>query len=154
MVANESREGEVRDQRLDGLRIIAVLAGIALHAAVPYVTQPIPELLWAVRDPATHPVADVVFWWGRFAQVQLFFFVAGVLTIRVYAARGDSAFMMARARRVGVPLLAGVAFVLPIVAMVWAWGWMLTERATWAEVWTWRFQDAAPSSPEGRKVSV
>ena len=143
MVANESREGEARDQRLDALRIVAVLAGIALHAAVPYVTQPIPELLWAVRDPATHPVADVVFWWGRVAQVQLLFFVAGVLTIRVYGARGDSAFMMARARRVGVPLLAGVAFVLPIVAMVWAWGWMLTERATWAEVWTWRFQDPA-----------
>jgi peptidoglycan/LPS O-acetylase OafA/YrhL len=146
--ADRDRLG-TRDVAIGAVRIIAVLAGIALHAAVPYVTRPVPELLWSVRDPAAHGVADVVFWWGRFAQVQLLFFVAGMLTVRAYAARGPSAFVAARLRRLGVPLLAGLTFVLPLVAMVWAWGWVATERATWAEVWTWRFRD-----PELQRNSV
>lgn len=141
MVIDRSGSQSALEPSIETLRIIALVAGVALHAAAAYVTQPVPELVWAVHDPATHPAADFVFWWGRFAQVQLFFFVAGWLTIRAYASRGPESFFAAGLSRLGIPLLAGIVFVLPVVAGVWALGWTVSGRATWPEVWSWRFAD-------------
>jgi peptidoglycan/LPS O-acetylase OafA/YrhL len=55
--------------------------------------------------------------------------------------RGVREFILQRTRRLGGPLLAGIVFVLPIVAAVWAWGWLESGRVTWPEVRSWRFTD-------------
>jgi hypothetical protein len=132
-----------RDTALDAVRAAAVVAGIGLHAAAPYMTEPAPGLAWAVQDPARHWAADVVFWWGRCAQPAAFFVLAGVLAVHSRAARSPSEYARRRIERLGSALVAGMLLVLPVVAVVWAWGWNTSGRASWDEIARWRFGDTA-----------
>jgi peptidoglycan/LPS O-acetylase OafA/YrhL len=130
-----------RDSSIDTLRFAALLGGVAIHAVVPYMRAPAPELIWPIRDPAQTSVADFIFWWGRCAQSQLLFMVAGIVSAQALARRGPRGFVTARLLRLGGPLVAGVVFILPLVAAVAAWGWMESGRVSWDEVRAWRFVD-------------
>ena len=141
MSATPSAPAGTRDPAIDALRVIAALACIGLHSVIPYTSREIGDLAWAVRDTTRSVAADFLFWWGRAAQAQTFFFIAGVLSVRMMSVTGARGYARARLQRLGVPFAAAVAFVLPIVAAVWAWGWVASGRATWAEVWAWRFSD-------------
>ncbi len=131
----------VRDPAIDALRVAGVAACVAMHAVVPYMTAPVPDLVWAVREGGRR-TADLVFWWGRCAQTTLVFSIAGFVSMSAMEVRGPGGFAAARIRSLGVPLLAGIVFVLPVVAAVWAFGWVESSRATWNEVRNWQFADA------------
>ena len=131
-----------RDRSIDALRAFAVVAGLALHSAIPYMAGHVPGLIWSIQDGARSVACDFVFWWGRCAQVETFFFIAGFAAIRMRRTQSRRAFLEARVRRLGVPLLAAVMFVLPLVAAIWAIGWTASGRATWAEISAWSFADA------------
>jgi peptidoglycan/LPS O-acetylase OafA/YrhL len=141
MVMTAAAPTAARDAAIDRLRIAAMLAGVAMHAAAAYMTRPVSGMPWLVHEPARSGVADVVFWWGRAAQVQLFFFIAGLVSVRAYADRGPRAFAIARLKRIGIPLSAAIVFVLPLVAAVWGYGWFASGRAAWSEVLSWQFAD-------------
>jgi surface polysaccharide O-acyltransferase-like enzyme len=134
-------ESSTRDGAIDALRVIGVIAGIALHAAVPYMTAPVPGLLWVVHDGSRQPFADLVFWWGRTAQPALFFVVAGMMAMRMRGTLPPAAYAAARVRRLGTALVVGTVFVLPVVGAVWAAGWLDAGRVTAGEVRSWQFAD-------------
>ena len=114
----------------------------ACGGAVP-VTEPVPSLVWAVQDPARHWLADLAFWWGRCAQPAVFFMLAGLFAAHSRATRSAREYAQRRIERLGVALVGGTLLVLPIVAAVWAWGWISTRRTSLAEIAAWRFTDAA-----------
>jgi len=111
-----------RDRAVDGLRVAALLAGLGLHSVIPYMSGHAPDLLWAVRDDARSVACDYLFWWGRCAQAQTFFLIAGFAAARLRETQSARDFLAGRWRRLGVPLVAGIVFVLPVVAAIWAAG--------------------------------
>lgn len=125
---------------LDALRAGAVLLGIALHAAVPYMALPVPRLLWSVREPAS-PLFGHLFWAIHGGYLPAFFLLAGFCAARSVAARGPAAFLRQRGRRLLVPLFGGGAVLLPLTYYAWAWGWQRAGLCTAAEVRRVRFAD-------------
>src|SRR5262245_5078196 len=119
-----------RDPSIDTLRFAALVGVMAIHAVVPYMRVPVPELIWPIRDPVHTSAADFIFWWGRCAQSQLLFTVAGIVSAQALARRGPRGFITARLLRLGGPLVAGIVFVLPLVAALAAWGWMDSGRVS------------------------
>src|SRR5262249_61443532 len=77
----------------------------------------------------------------RCAQAQSFFLIAVFAAARLRETQSARDFLAGRWRRLGVPLVAGIVFVLPVVAAIWAAGWIASGRATWSEVWSWNFAD-------------
>jgi hypothetical protein len=113
----------------DRLRAAAMLLGVALHALIPYMTRPVPHLLWPIREPATFAF-DTAYWWIHGFRVQLFFFLAGILAIRSVRRLGAGEFARRRSWRLGVPLLVGTPVVVGgLMYPVWAWGWVRSGLA-------------------------
>ncbi len=139
-----------RQAHWDALRGVALLAVVALHACGPYLSRPLPGLLWPVSEKAatTLPMGervaftDAVFWACRAFAVPLFCFVAGALSIRSLAAAGPAAFARRRAARLGPPLLAGTLIVLPLMYAIWCAGWVRMGWTTWPRAAQFRLDPA------------
>ena len=116
-----------------------MLFGVALHALIPYMEQPVPHLLWPVSEPGGHAF-DAVYWWIHGFRVQLFFLVSGVLAAMSIAKVGPSTFARQRFVRLAVPFAAAsVAVVAGMMYPVWAWGWVRTGQAELGNVLEVRF---------------
>ena len=101
-----------------------MLLGVALHALIPYMEQPVPHLLWPVREPGGHAF-DGLYWWIHGFRVQLFFLISGMLAAASIAKVGPALFARQRLNRLGVPLLmASIVVVAGLMYPVWAWGWV------------------------------
>lgn len=129
-----------RDSSWDFVKGIAMLAVLVIHATGPYLSYPLPGLLWPVWEPAFSPafrqatgvvVLDLLFWITRSFAVPLFCFVAGVFAAKSLASSAPRPFIKARFRRLGVPLLAGTLIVLPVMYVIWASGWVRFGWAAW-----------------------
>ncbi|MEY3230979.1 MAG: hypothetical protein RL689_1068, partial [Planctomycetota bacterium] len=88
-----------------------MLFGVALHALIPYMEQPVPHLLWPVREPGGHAF-DAMYWWIHGFRVQLFFLISGVLAAASMAKVGPATFARQRLGRLGVPLVAASVVVV------------------------------------------
>jgi glucans biosynthesis protein C len=108
---------------LDALRAFALLLGIVLHSALPYI---LPPGAWAVGT--TQPtlfLAWVVYYLHSF-RLELFFLMAGFFAALVVGRRGAAAFVRDRARRI---LLVFVVALYPMklaLGAVWIAGGLRT----------------------------
>src|SRR5882757_924857 len=66
-----------RYHAFDALRGMAMFLVVGLHAALGYVTQDIPGVLWCVRDAPTAPAFDWFCWWSMGVSNPLYFTIAG-----------------------------------------------------------------------------
>ena len=114
---------------------------IGLHAALAYVQEDIKGVLWCVRDTPTWPVFDWFCWWAMGVSNPLYFTIAGFFAVILYDSKGLRGFLSNRGRRVGIPFLAGVVLVLPACMAAWAYGWLVSGRATWRELSRMSFRD-------------
>lgn len=108
----------------DALRAVAALLVVMLHAAVAYTLVRLPGLAWPTHDPTPSPFVDGVFWWIEGFIMPLFFLIAGYFAASLYQSLGPKRFLRHRARRLLLPLLFGVVFVLPLDLYVWVFGWV------------------------------
>ncbi|MEM8745543.1 MAG: acyltransferase family protein [Actinomycetota bacterium] len=100
--------GNDRRYDLDALRGVAMLLGIALHAALPDVPY------WRDGDPG----GGLLFGFFEFVhgfRMPLFFILSGYFTTMLWRRRGLRALISHRLRRIGLPLLVAVVIVLPLV---------------------------------------
>ncbi|MEM9608989.1 MAG: acyltransferase family protein [Actinomycetota bacterium] len=97
-----------RRHDLDALRGFAMLLGIALHAAIPFVPY------WSEGDPGGGLLTNLFEFIHGF-RMPLFFLLSGNFTTMLWRRRGLRSLIDHRLRRVGLPLLAGLAVVLPLV---------------------------------------
>jgi peptidoglycan/LPS O-acetylase OafA/YrhL len=108
---------------LDALRAFALLLGIVLHSALPYI---LPPGAWAVGT--TQPnlfLAWVVYYLHSF-RLEVFFLMAGFFAALVVGRRGAAAFVRDRARRI---LLVFVVALYPMklaLGAVWIAGGLRT----------------------------
>ncbi len=108
---------------------MAMLLGVVLHAIVAYMHRPMDRLIWPVQESTEHRVLDAVFWAIHGFRVPLFFVVSGFFAAMLIGRRGPRAFLKNRWSRIGVPLVAATFTVLPVMYLIWSWGWV--ERG-WA----------------------
>jgi peptidoglycan/LPS O-acetylase OafA/YrhL len=110
---------------MDNLRALAMLAGVAFHAALAY--SPLMHPLWPAADAGTSVVVDALAWFLHMFRMPLFFAVAGFFAALLVARRGMAGLFRNRCARVLLPLLL---FLSPVLASL---HW-LTERAAIASV--------------------
>ena len=105
---------------LDALRSVAMLLGIVLHAACFLV----PIDFWPVQDDYAHATAleANVYAWLLSAihgfRMPLFFLISGFFTAMLWQARGMDRLVRHRLKRIGLPLLAGMFTIVPLVAWI------------------------------------
>lgn len=95
---------------LDALRAFAMLAGIALHAAVPFVPY------WREGDPGAGFLGAVFVAIHGF-RMPLFFLLSGFFTTMLWERKGTRALLRHRLKRVGLPFALAVLLILPLVPL-------------------------------------
>jgi len=102
---------------LDAVRAFALLLGIALHAAQPFVAG----LPWVTTEPPSDALATVFFTIHMF-RMPLFFLIAGFFGRMLLERRGTAAFVKDRSRRILMPLAAGLPIVMLLTGAAYVLG--------------------------------
>lgn len=102
-----------RYHALDSLRGCAMFLGVVLHAALSF-TINVPAF-WPVRDVDPVPVADLFLIAVHDFRMQLFFLLAGFFGCLLYQRYGLSGMLVHRVKRVAVPLVLALVFIVPTV---------------------------------------
>ena len=110
---------EERVHALDNLRAVAMLLGIVLHAALSFMTLPIP---WVARDVSRSFGFDLMVGVIHGFRMQLFFFLAGFFGHLLWQRLGAGGFLRQRGKRIGVPFLLGMVTLVPLTIGIWVWG--------------------------------
>ena len=105
-----------RRHDLDALRAIAMLLGIALHAALSFSDVP-----WVVQDSQKNEVFGLIFLAVHGFRMPLFFLVSGFFTAMLWRKRGLRSLVKHRAKRILLPCLLGLVTIVP------AMGWVSTQ---------------------------
>lgn len=98
-----------RRHDLDALRALAMLFGLALHAALSFV-----GFTWVVQDPESHLGFGVFVHAVHGFRMPLFFLISGFFTAMLWRTRGLSGLIRQRLHRIVLPLLLGMATVVPV----------------------------------------
>lgn len=95
---------------LDWLRIIAILGVLFFHSAMPFAS----ELDWHIRNKETSDLfLEFNFFLSRF-RIPLLFFVSGAVAFHMLQKRSSAQFITLRFKRLFIPLLFGVLFIVPV----------------------------------------
>ncbi|MGI9470886.1 MAG: acyltransferase family protein [Rubripirellula sp.] len=105
--------GIPRRHDLDALRAIAMLLGIALHAALGF--APIP---WIVQDVQQSEGFYVFFSVLHGFRMPLFFLISGFFTAMLWRKRGLTALLKHRTKRVFLPCMLGLVTIIPLLNYV------------------------------------
>ena len=120
------------------LRLLAMVLVLLFHAAIPYSAVRDPSLLWLAYEPGGGAVADGIVYVTRGLHMPLFFVLAGFWAEHACRKGGAGRFVAQRFRRLAVPLVVGMATVLPLTYAVWHYGLQVSGglRHLSAEQWT------------------
>src|SRR5262245_25938284 len=116
-----------RYHALDCLRAFAMFLGVVLHAGVSFMTRP--PVFWTVRDNDPHPLTQVFMFTVHNFRMQLFFLLAGFFGCLLYARYGVSGMARHRVKRVAIPFVLGMLFIIPTVLAVFLYAELENVRA-------------------------
>ena len=105
---------EKRFHGLDALRGIAMLLGIVLHAALPYI--PDVEAVWPADDQSSYSIT-LIFHFIHIWRMPLFFILAGFFTKLFIDRKSWQEWLTNRVIRVGIPIL----IFSPLLALTLPW---------------------------------
>ena len=112
----ELRSGEITNARrhdLDALRGIAMLLGIALHAALAYLGAG-----WTVVDAEASPLLAALVSFTHGFRMPLFFALSGFFSAMLFQQRGLGGLLKHRAKRVLLPLVVSCVTIVPVMWVV------------------------------------
>lgn len=95
---------------LDALRAFAMLAGIAFHAAVPFIPY------WTPNGPGAQLLGGIFVGIHGF-RMPLFFLLSGFFTTMLWQRAGTRGLLRHRLKRVGLPLALAIVVILPLVTL-------------------------------------
>ena len=105
-----------RFHALDATRAFALLLGVGLHSAMSFFL-PIPA-----QDASQSTALAVTFYTIHVFRMGLFFAIAGFFARMLLHRRGTRGFVADRARRIGVPMIAGWLLLAPPTIALVIWG--------------------------------
>ena len=126
---------------LDALRVVSMVAVVALHASAAYMTVRIPGLIWLVHEPAGSGFVQQFAWWSYGATMPAFFALAGYAAAAVLERKGTRGYAVDRVRRIGLPFLAALPAILVPTILIWMHGLYLAGRCDVAELLAMSFAD-------------
>lgn len=88
---------------MDGLRAIAMLAGILLHAGLAYSVML--QDVWSTANPTGSLIADFFIWLVHTFRMPLFFLIAGFFAHLLIQKRGVKSFIKNRGLRITLPFI-------------------------------------------------
>jgi glucan biosynthesis protein C len=97
---------------LDAVRASALLLGVALHAAQPFVGG----MYWLTRETPDNTIAGLWYTIHMF-RMPLFFLIAGFFGRVMLERRGAAGFIKDRSRRILLPLVAGVPILMLLTGL-------------------------------------
>ena len=113
---SEKPRGISRRHDLDGLRAVAMLLGIVLHAAISFV--PAASKGWAVQDVNQASWMSWMIAAVHGFRMPLFFMISGFFTAMLWRKRGLRSLLRHRAKRILLPLVIGLFTIVPLVWIV------------------------------------
>lgn len=117
------RDAQARYHGLDGLRALAMLLGIVLHATLPYFARIAGiESMWPADDDQSLALL-VLFDFIHLWRMPVFFLLAGFFAHRALERRSTGAFIRDRLRRIAVPLVLFTGVMALILPVLWNYGW-------------------------------
>ena len=108
---------------LDALRGLAAVLVVLFHAGIPYMTNPLPYLVWPARDIHPSAVVDGLTWCTECFVMPLFFVLAGFFSKGLLVSRGERNFLTGRTKRLLSTQVAACLVILPACLGVWLLGW-------------------------------
>ncbi len=108
---------------LDAVRAFALLLGVALHAAQPYVAH----LPWITTESPSAVVAGLWYTIHLF-RMPLFFLIAGFFGRMMLERRGTAGFVKDRSRRILLPFVAGVPLIMLITGVAYVLGALVSGQ--------------------------
>ncbi len=110
---------------LDAVRASALILGVALHGAQPFISG----LPWMVQEAPSTALAAAWFTIHLF-RMPLFFLIGGFFGRMVLERRGVRGFIKDRSRRILVPLVVGVPTIMLLTGLAYmAGGWIVGADA-------------------------
>lgn len=100
---------------LDNIRLVAILAVLALHAGIAY--APIVSW-WYVADASKNAAFNLLLVLTDGFVMPTLFAIAGYFALPSLDRRGSSGFLLAKGKRLGLPLVAGTIFLCPAISYV------------------------------------
>lgn len=119
---------------IDLLRALAAILVVALHAAVPYMSDPLPGLTWSIMPTEQSDAVNLIGWCIDGFIMPLFFLISGYFAARLLRQRGSAAFRVHRLRRIGGPLLFACLVILPMDLYIWLTGWLICDLVSLREI--------------------
>ena len=111
---------------LDAVRGIALLFGVIVHASMSWL--PGAQYFWLTHDASPSGIVGLVFYVPHMFRMLLFFLLAGFFARMACERLGAKGFIRDRARRIGMPLLAGWGPMLTAIVAVGAWAAWLANN--------------------------
>jgi hypothetical protein len=105
----------MRRTDLDVVRSMAMILGIALHAALAYIPG-----AWMISDDQSSPLGLLVIGVHGF-RMALFFLLSGFFTAMLWQRRGLDGLVSQRLKRIALPLAIGCVTILPLMSVVSRW---------------------------------
>ncbi|MFT3746772.1 MAG: acyltransferase family protein [Agriterribacter sp.] len=97
---------------LDALRAVAMLLGILLHSAIAYKARP--HTNWLHDSEFSSWIFDFLYFILHSFRMPVFFLIAGFFARLLYYKIGEKKFILHRWKRVGIPFIGAMIFILPI----------------------------------------
>lgn len=110
----------IRLHALDAVRAIALLSGIALHAALSYAPG-VDSQLWPLRDSQKGLAMSVTIFLIHVFRMPVFFLLAGFFAHMMFRRQGARQFLRNRAKRILLPLVLGWMACFLCIAGVVLW---------------------------------
>ena len=120
---------------LAALRAAAMLLGIVLHSAIPFMAHPLTGMNNWIYFQTPTLICDMATWWIHVWRIPLFFFLAGFFALQTLQRHGGAGFAKKRFKRLVVPYFAAVYTVGPMIYVVFHLGWYVTGQCSWDQVW-------------------
>ena len=112
-----------------------MLLGIVLHAAIPFMANPLDGMNNWIYFQTPTLICDVATWWIHVWRIPLFFFLAGFFALQTLERHGAVEFAKKRFKRLVVPYFVAVYTVGPMIYVVFHLGWYLTGQCSWDQMW-------------------
>lgn len=112
---------ENRFHALDTVRASALLAGIILHATMPFLPG-FREIGWPISDVSTSTSMGILYFVIHIFRMTLFFIIAGFFARALHQRLGTKGLFINRLKRIGLPMIAAFMFIMPlsIIPFIWA----------------------------------
>ncbi|MRG44346.1 acyltransferase family protein [Chitinophaga sp. SYP-B3965] len=119
---------------LDALRAVAMLLGVLLHTIIAYKVNVNPS--WPSDNSLHSYFFDGTYYFIHSFRMQLFFVVAGFFARMVYLKIGQQAFIKARFKRIAIPFIGSLIFILPLsIAPFLYYKYYIADALPPAEAW-------------------